>query len=64
MQINKQISNNLSKKTYMTTLNVWFNNRKYSSAHKQIREKNNIIISILGENMVNEVHQYILDKLP
>ena len=46
------------------TLNVWFNHRKYSSSHKQIRGKNNIIISILGENMVNEIHQYILDKLP
>lgn len=44
-------------------LNLYFNHRKYNVPHKQIREKNNIFISILGEHMVNEIHQYIPGKL-
>lgn len=45
-------------------LNAWLNHRKYNSSYKYIREIHNIITSILGENMVNEIHQYVLDKLP
>lgn len=48
----------------MMILNAWFNHRKYNSSHKHIREINNIITSILGENMVNEIHQYIESNYP